>query len=196
MFGTQPRSGFGLGQLSFSLKSKNPSAFGSTFATTGIPLAEFAAHLPLRRANALRILSVLLSSCAVGNVFLPGHLTRAEMQLDASGELRVTGQYAEQVPALMREAATALRKHFLSLGGLMLPGSFTLGRPGGDIHYAGSFPMRAQPAVGETDAMGKLAGLDNIYMVDGAVLPVLPEKSHTLTIMANADRIARALAGS
>jgi choline dehydrogenase-like flavoprotein len=32
--------------------------------------------------------------------------------------------------------------------------------------------------------------LAGIYVVDGASLSILPEKPHTLTIMANADRIA------
>lgn len=193
LFGRPVTSGFGLGQLSFTLADKDISAFGSTFATSGIPLSEFASHLPLRRANSLAILNVLLSSCAVGNVFLPGHLTSAKMQLDANGELRVWGAFNEKVPEIMQEISSALRKHFLSLGGLILPGSFTLGRPGGDIHYAGSFPMRTLPSLGETSALGEVAGLANVFMVDGAVLPVLPEKSHTLTIMANADRIGRAI---
>jgi choline dehydrogenase-like flavoprotein len=35
--------------------------------------------------------------------------------------------------------------------------------------------------------------LPGVHVVDGAVLPVLPAKAHTLTIMANADRIASAL---
>jgi hypothetical protein len=40
---------------------------------------------------------------------------------------------------------------------------------------------------------GQIAGLPGIYAVDGASLPLLPAKAHTLTVMANADRIARGL---
>jgi hypothetical protein len=38
------------------------------------------------------------------------------------------------------------------------------------------------------------AAAPGLYVVDGAALTRLPAKAHTLTIMANADRIARKLA--
>ena len=77
---------------------------------------------------------------------------------------------------------------------LVLPGSFSIGKPGSDIHYAGTLPMRDQPARGETSATGEIAGLAGVHVVDGACLNTLTEKSHTLTIMANADRIGKKLA--
>ena len=46
----------------------------------------------------------------------------------------------------------------------------------------------------ETDGDGELAGLAGVYVADGACLSTQTEKSHTLTIMANADRIGRILA--
>lgn len=54
--------------------------------------------------------------------------------------------------------------------------------------------MHANPVVGQTDRYGELAGVSGIHVVDGASLSALPAKSHTLTIMANADRIAKHLA--
>jgi choline dehydrogenase-like flavoprotein len=54
--------------------------------------------------------------------------------------------------------------------------------------------MRRRPRIGETNVLGEIAGVANAHVVDGACLPTLSEKSHTLTIMANADRIGRALA--
>jgi choline dehydrogenase-like flavoprotein len=54
--------------------------------------------------------------------------------------------------------------------------------------------MRTNPKVGETDVAGRLTGTEGVYVVDGACLPSLSEKSHTLTLMANADRIAKGLA--
>ncbi len=54
--------------------------------------------------------------------------------------------------------------------------------------------MREKPVLGETSSSGEVKGLEGVYIVDGACLPSLPAKSHTLTIMANADRIGRRLA--
>lgn len=182
--------GFGLGQLSFSMAlNNNITAFGSTFATTGIPISEFVRHVPMSRRYGIDLLRGLLSSCVVGNLFFPGHLTAAETMLKEDGSLVVSGSYKHEVKPLMDEASRKLRKAYWALGAMLLPGSFTVGRPGSDIHYAGTLPMRKIPAIGETSQLGEVLGMDEVYVVDGACLPVLPEKSHTLTIMANADRI-------
>lgn len=75
----------------------------------------------------------------------------------------------------------------------MLPGSFVAGAPGADLHYAGTLPMRTHPMAHECHSTGEIAGLPGVYAIDGASLTLLPAKPHTLTIMANADRIASGL---
>lgn len=192
--GAQRVPAFGLGQLSFTLcLSDGINAFGSTFSTTGILISEFARHIPMSRRYGIDLLRGLLSSCVVGNLFLPGQLTKAEVKLREDGSLVVSGRYGDSVAPLMDEARWKLRKAYWAMGALLLPGSFTVGRPGGDIHYAGTLPMRESPAPGETSPRGEVEGLDGVFVVDGACLPTLSAKSHTLTIMANADRIGRRL---
>ena len=61
--------------------------------------------------------------------------------------------------------------------------------PGEDVHYASTMPMKKSPNIMETDTNGLLGGHGKVYVVDGSVLSELPAKSHTFTIMANADRI-------
>ena len=185
---------FGLGQLSFSLGLKNDvTAFGSTFATTGIPISEFARHLPMQRRVSIDFLSAWLSSCLVGNVFLPGKFSSSTAQLRGDGVLSVQGGGEDEVNKLMPKISARLRQEYARLGAWMVPQSFTLGKRGSDIHYAGTLPMRKQPLVGETNEFGELQGLQGVYVVDGACLPVLSEKSHTLTVMANAVRIGQEL---
>tara|TARA_R110002095_G_scaffold193178_2_gene171317 strand:- start:6683 stop:8290 length:1608 start_codon:yes stop_codon:yes gene_type:complete len=189
---------FGLGQLSFNMTLKEgQSVFGSTFSTQGIPVSEFVTHLPMRRRNGIQLLSRLLSSCLVGNLFLSEELYSSKATLQNDGSLFITGDYnMSAVSDVMQEAARKLRKAYSKLGGVILPGSFTVGKPGGDIHYAGALPMREQPAIGETSADGEVFGLNGVHVVDGASFPLLTEKSPTLTLMANADRIARRVAVS
>lgn len=196
-FGAARESGFGLGQLSFALQlGANLTGFGSLFSTTGLPVAEFTPYVPLGKRHAGDVLSVLLSSCTVGNVFLPGHLADTALRLDANGTLQVKGGYKPEVAVLMAEAKRKLAGAFRTLGAFMLPGSFTTGRPGSDIHYAASLPMRSAPGPGHTTAEGELQGLAGVHIIDGASLPALSEKSHTLTLMANADRIGRRIAAA
>lgn len=194
LLGTQRLPSFGLGQLSFALSLRdNISAFGSTFSTTGILMSEFARHIPMSRRYGVDLLKGLLSSCVVGNLFLPGQLTEARVRLNSDGSLTVSGAYSDSVVPLMDEARKKLSKAYWSIGALILPGSFTIGLPGGDIHYAGTLPMRCEPVLGETSSFGEVKGMDGVYVVDGACLPALSAKSHTLTLMANADRIGRAI---
>ena len=110
-----------------------------------------------------------------------------------AGALQVAGGYHPDVAPFMRLVERRLRNAFWKLGAVLLPKSFTIGRPGSDVHYASSLPMCSQPGPGQTDARGELYGLADVYVADGASLTSLSEKSHTLTIMANADRIGRGL---
>lgn len=60
-------------------------------------------------------------------------------------------------------------------------------------HFGGSFPhVGSRPRVGalETDTLGRLAEWRRIHIVDGAVLPSVPATTFTLSVMANAHRIA------
>lgn len=67
---------------------------------------------------------------------------------------------------------------------------------GSSLHYAGLLPMRNSPQRHQCHPDGRLAGTRGVYVLDGANFSTLPAKNLTLTIMANAMRIAHAAAGS
>jgi choline dehydrogenase-like flavoprotein len=54
--------------------------------------------------------------------------------------------------------------------------------------------MRQNPGPLETDVRGQLRDLPGVHLVDSSVLPSLPATTFTYTVMANADRVARAVA--
>ncbi|MGC8045329.1 hypothetical protein ACP3WJ_24550, partial [Salmonella enterica] len=60
----KPRAdAFGYGQLAFvQTLREDVTALGSTFSTVGLPMTEFARHLPLRRRLAVDVLRSLMSS--------------------------------------------------------------------------------------------------------------------------------------
>jgi choline dehydrogenase-like flavoprotein len=186
---------FGFGQLSFSQDLGGDTAvFGSTFSVGGIPATELVRHMPLNRRSAVELWRALMGSCVVGNAFFPGELSDIRVCLTSDDRLRIFGGYDSRTQSAMARASSGLRRAFARLGAYLLPGSFQTGLPGSDIHYAGTMPMRAIPASGETDPWGEVCGLPGLHAVDGACLPILPGKSHTLAIMANADRVGRQLA--
>lgn len=63
--------------------------------------------------------------------------------------------------------------------------------PGWGFHYAGCLPMRSDPGPFETHVDGRLWDSRRVRVIDGSVLPSLPAKNHSLTLMANSARIAR-----
>jgi len=67
-----------------------------------------------------------------------------------------------------------------------------LAKPGTDAHLAVTFPMGSS-SVNGTNSAGELKETRGLRLVDGLVLPSLPSKHTTLTIMANADRIGRSI---
>ena len=194
MLGTPRERSFGLAQLSFALAQPDAApAFGNLFSTAGLPVSEFLAHLPISQRAGLPLLRGLLSSCVVGNLFLPGEFSAHTVSLDEGDSLRIKGGRDSRHGVVLSRAHAALARGFRKMGAWMLPGSFVAGPAGADLHYAATLPISRHPSAHECRIDGGLAGLPGIYVIDGAALPRLPAKAHTLTIMANADRIARSL---
>ena len=195
MLGTPNEFKFALGQLSYSLDlDMNINGFGSIFPMSGILPSEIIRHVPMTRRYAIDLIKALQSSCVVGNLFLPGNLSNASLKLSRDGYLNITGNHSNEVDVMMKAARKKLTKFFFQMKAIMIPGSFKIGQPGIDVHYAGTLPMRDMPKIGETSRDGEVKGLKGVYVADGACLPYLSSKSHTLTIMANADRIGNLLA--
>jgi ferredoxin len=68
----------------------------------------------------------------------------------------------------------------------------SLSKPGKSYHYGGSFPHATNPREGlETDLLGRLHPWRSVHLIDASVFPTVSATTFTLTIMANAHRIAR-----
>ena len=186
--------GSGLAQLAFRLDGAEGGAIcGFTFSTHALPVAEFVRQTPLARRHSLQICRTLLSSTIVANCFFPASLSDNRVRLEANGSIRVVGGSKAALPGVIRWTESRLRASFLRTSALLLPATFTPGRPGGDAHYAGSVPMRESPGIGESNPDAEVHGLPGVYIADAAAFPSLPAKSHTLAVMACADRLGRTL---
>lgn len=191
---------FGLAQATFKVEEprlRRGYAFGHLFAGDTIQAAEYVRQMgSLSYPAARRVVRVLQPRLLVGNCFLDGAYTRHTLRLARSGELRINGGYAPEAAAhagrVRKRLAAALRRY----GAWLLPGSFRLAPPGADAHYGATVPMRAAPRPHEANHAGEVHGLPGVYVVDGSALTRVPPKPHTLSIMANADRIAASVAAA
>jgi hypothetical protein len=106
-----------------------------------------------------------------------------------SGEVHVQGNITNDFNVLYERMIKEIRARFLRIGFFLLPKSSKIYAPGADSHYAGGLA-----SAGLVSHDGGVIGEHNLYVVDGSALSILPAKSHTFTIMANADRIGKLLA--
>ncbi len=191
-----PERDFALAQLSISVELdaiRCGPAFGNLFSTSGLGLTGFVQRFPFGRVAALRLMSLLSPAMLVGNCYLPGETSDNDICLLPDGGLHLSGRITESQTRAFAELKRRLSRTMRKLGAVLMTTSFSVAGPGRDVHYAGTLPMRRNPEAFETNEDGELAGLRGLHIVDGAVLPNLPAKAHTLTIMANADRIGRSL---
>jgi choline dehydrogenase-like flavoprotein len=92
--------------------------------------------------------------------------------------------------AIMNSLLKKLQQQGRNLGGKPLSFARRNGLPGRSFHAGASLPMSANPGPMESDIFGRPAGLKRVHVVDSSVLPSLPAATITLTVMANAHRIA------
>jgi len=62
--------------------------------------------------------------------------------------------------------------------------------PGRGYHSGGTFPMCTTPGPMQCDVLGRPTGFQRVHAVDATVFPSIPATTITLSVMANAHRIA------
>lgn len=189
-------SGFGMAQLSFRQQLTERSqeyCFGLLFAAETFAASDLVLHMPFSRRGAMRILRPLLSGLVLGFVYFPSEFSRNHVCLrrtvNGGSVLDVEGGYHSDLIPTARDAAKRVAKRLRTIGVWQLPGSTKIYPPGAEVHYGGTLAMGSV-----TSKYCEVIGAEGLFVVDGSVLSSLPAKQHTLTMMANADRIGRHLA--
>lgn len=172
--------------------ARDEAYYAGLFPTAGILRSHLIKRLPISRRGARLLARATTPAMLLGNAFFPSAYSNHAMALKADGVLTVTGGASDDLSAAVRHCQKQLQSLFSKLGWMMAPGGLQLSAPGADAHYAGTLPHRREPGPFETDADGRLPQMPGVFVVDGSVLPSLPAKSHTLTIMANARRVVTA----
>lgn len=101
-----------------------------------------------------------------------------------------TGELNPRTKGAARGIGRKLMAHRRELGAWPALSLMEVPEPGFSNHLGGCLPMRAAPAPGETDRLGRPFGLQRVHVVDSACFSALPSEHLTYSIMANAMRIA------
>jgi choline dehydrogenase-like flavoprotein len=157
-------------------------------------ISSLAAQLPVSAERLERVLAPVFSRLIIIQGYLHSHDSPGiAVHLDA-GAVRLVGDCQRDAAKRVRRLVRHLAKSAHPLGLVPLPRLTQVGLPGKGNHLGGSLPMRAEPGELETDITGRLPRWDRVHVVDAAVLPSVPATTVTLSVMANAHRIATAAA--
>jgi len=170
------------------------------YSFTGMLLARLLKDSPLGYRDSLRIFQALASSFVIlgvqhEDVASPGKhlmLRRGPVPDDDVLEIRWRPGAAEQAAqdAALRRFCEAIRLLGCWPLRVVRPGA------GSSVHYAGMLPFADEDRPLTLHRSGLLRGTRSVYVCDGAGLEYLPAKGPTLTLMANARRIASGLVQS
>ena len=107
-------------------------------------------------------------------------------------QVDIAYRYSERTLAMLDKMEVFVRKALRRCSGTLVYGGRD--RPGTGIHYAGTTRMSALPQDGVVDSNLRSHDHPNLYLCDGGVIPTLPDKHLTLTIMTLAHRLGGHLA--
>ena len=129
-------------------------------------------------------------------VVLQGYLHSQEsgsllIQYNASGTFEINAIRRKESHNIINNIVRYLKQHKRSIA--LYPLTFMLIRSliGQSNHVGGSIPMSSNPQEDEVDIWGRPNHFKAIHFVDGSIFPSIPAGPITLTIMANAYRIAK-----
>jgi choline dehydrogenase-like flavoprotein len=188
-----------LAQVFLELDDRRVSRYGvhmQLYGYNDLMISPLAARLPIAADTLERVLGPVFRRILVIQGYLHSKDSPGMTVYTTAEGLRLVGDdpgsAARRVRRLERRLAASARL----LGMAPIPGLTQVGRPGKGNHLGGSFPMRRAPLELETDTLGRLPRWRRVHVVDASVLPSVPATTVTLSVMANAHRIATAAAAA
>jgi ferredoxin len=153
----------------------------------------------LRRPYAEPLAAQVLRRLTVGFGYLPSwaspriRVTTRRRPADGLPELDLSPSDELQRPPMLRVALRRLVTAAPRLDLWPLLTDVSLSGAGKSYHFGGAFPHSRPSTAGRgvgTDRWGRLGEWDRVHLIDGSVLPAVSSTTFTLTVMANAHRIA------
>ena len=186
--------------------AKELNAYASIVSGVSIPTSDFLTFVPFAIKVTRSLIESVKRFILVSLIFFPSTCIKSKI-LFSNGSVRIVSHsngLRLSVLSAMYNYYKALLKEF------KLPIFFSYQKNGSDLHHGGTFPLGKKKNF-NVSANCELNGHPNLFIIDGSWIRKVPEKpvtftliansyriadylsekSHTPTVMANADRIAR-----
>lgn len=175
-------------QLLGAMKENDISYMISFYYPGGMLWSDFLLDIPLPLSFSAILLQYIMGGMLVAQIWGPSkHLDGNTVSVKQDGLIDI--HYPEN--DYDRHVLSRFLKKMRTLGLYSLTRFVQTTLPGWGFHHVGSLPMRKYPRAFETHIDGRLWDSARVRVIDGSVLPSLPAKNHSLTLMANAARIAK-----
>lgn len=119
--------------------------------------------------------------------------TLVEGRLGAPSILQLSVEDTDRPRRLLRRLGRELFRDRHLLRAVPVPALMRVGKAGAGFYPGGSLPMRRSPSRFESDLLGRPFGFQRLHVVDASTFPSIAGTPITLTVMANAHRIASAI---
>jgi choline dehydrogenase-like flavoprotein len=189
-------------QLLLGMRAEDPRDYVHGIMTTlkTASIHPVVQSIPFDVPTALHVFRNVHSALGLVNVNFPD--TRRDgcyltLDIGASGPeegttppLRVHYEPPAGEERKIKDTLGRFNKALGKLGCFAPPGMEHVRPMGASVHYAGTIPMTREDRPFTTTPEGRSREFDNLWFCDGTTFPFLPAKNLTLTLMANAARIA------
>lgn len=198
LIGAEPNlASYQFHHLAFAVRSSRAvgDVHGQITALKSASLHPILTAMPTGARSALDLFRRVRTALGIANINLHDS-RRVESHLgleyDADGGSRLVVCYKPDHDELHRRrmAIRRVRRALLRLGAVAVPGLTRTLPMGASVHYSGTMPMSTAPAGMSVDPSCRSHTFPNLFVIDGSVLPSLPAKNLTFTLMANAVRVA------
>lgn len=196
-----PKKHTGLAQLSIFHDRNGDGteiSLATIFTYRSLMLFPLLREMPLGVSDARRLMQFLLSGFVIAGIDHPqsrSPLKELWLKQDETSPTRDALRIEYQLTTEERHAHEARERSFMHV--LRRLGAWPIKRVhpalGSSIHYAGTLPFADRDESFTLARDGRLHGTRNVYVADGSGFTYLPAKGPALSLMANAQRIARGL---
>jgi hypothetical protein len=189
-FRQEKKNNFPMGQYIAQIKiNDTQNAYASIVHGTSIPTSDIVDLLPFKNNFIYDLVNFFKKYLVVTMIFYSSEYSNYKIQLSSGRfvfvDTKLSQKFKSTHQSVLRRLKSILKLNYL----YSIPFLTSILPQGSDIHYGGTIPIGLSEYINCTEEC-EIRGFPNLYVVDGSWMPLIPEKPHTFTIIANSMRVA------